>query len=276
MNHTYFLTLSWEGLDKLSKLKDSLLPCLNENSSWVIKDNGSKDDTVKVAETWGPKVKVFAYPDNNQNFSQGMNYLFHQINPKDNDNIVLLNNDVTVKDSHSFKNMISLLDKDSSIGVVGARILYPNTEKIQHAGVVFFEKRNGPHHWMSKESSNNSAMKNREFQAVTAAVCALKASSFKMICTTNKSNLCGMDEKFHWAFDDIDMCLSLKYKHNKKIVYCGNTGFYHEESATLKINPANKLFMSHNIGLLRSKWQHHYKFDSMDYRDKNHNLYKRK
>jgi GT2 family glycosyltransferase len=270
----YLFTLTWNGLDKLTKLKDSLLPGLEGlDYTWLIKDNASKDETVAQASTWGDKVKVIPYKDNLQNFSQGMNFLFSQASPQDNDLVLLLNNDVIFNDTKSIKNMISLLEKDNKVGAVGARLLYTDTDQLQHAGVVFNPKFGGPMHFRAKEKSDTNAEKNREFQVVTGAVLLTKAEYFKNSCITNASGTKGMDEKFHWAFDDVDLCLSIKYNMKKKIVYCGKTNIFHEESASLKKNPTNHLFMNHNLNHLKNKWKDKYIMDSIQYKDPKYNLY---
>ena len=254
MNHLYILTLTWNACDKLTKLKESLIPSLDGiDYTWLIKDNASVDDTVKVANTWGDKVKVIPYKNNLQNFSQGMNYLFQEASPQDNDYVLLLNNDVVINDIKSIKHMLSLINNDNNIGAVGARLLYPNTNKLQHAGVVFNDAKN-PMHFRAKEESDANAEKNRLFQVVTGAVLLTKAEYFKNSCTTNVSGIKGMDEKYHWGFDDVDLSLSINYNMNKKIVYCGRTKISHEESASLKKNPANLLFLKHNLGHLKERW----------------------
>jgi GT2 family glycosyltransferase len=70
-----------------------------------------------------------------------------------------------------------------------------------------------------------------------------------------------MDEGFFWSFEDIDACLAVKYGMNKKIMYCGKTNVFHEESATLKKNPMHKLMMGTNAKLFRTKWSGIYKHD---------------
>ena len=258
----YLLTLTWNACDKLTLLKESLLPALQGiDYTWLIKDNASKDDTVAVASTWGDNVKVVPYKNNSQNFSAGVNYLFQAASPQDNDMIMLLNNDVVINDQLSIKNMLSTFKQDPNIGAVGARLLYSGTDQLQHAGVVFDKTYRTPHHFRTKEKTDAQALKNRYFQAVTGAVLLTKADYFKNIFQQNKSGIHGMDENYHWAFDDVDLCLSMKYNMDKKIVYCGKTDIFHEESASLKKNPANKLFLTHNLDYFFNKWRNRYSLD---------------
>lgn len=263
----HILTLTWNNANKLLALRNSLYnACNNIDFVWHIKDNASSDNTVSQVESWSDKnIKLHKYKNNLQNFSEGMNYLFNNASPTDNDYVLLLNDDVVFNDSTSLKTMISLMEKDSSIGVVGARLRYLNTDKLQHAGVVFHDRLRTPMHFRLGEKSDFNAEQNREFQVVTGAVMLTKSEYYKNICTTNKSGNKGMCESFVWAFDDVDACLSIKYNLNKKIVYCGKTNIFHEESASLKKNPVNKMFLPQNIKLLKEKWMSRYKLDLQDY-----------
>jgi GT2 family glycosyltransferase len=272
----HILTLTWNGQDKITKLHDTLIPALEGiDYQWWIKDNASKDETVAVANTWGNKVHCIAYKDNRQNFSEGCNFLFNEAKPDDNDLIMLLNNDIIFNDTTSIKTMLDLIQKDKEIGMVGAHLCYTNTVKLQHAGVVFNPTYKTPMHFRAGQDSDNDAQRNREFQVVTGAVCVTRADLFRNANTNNKSGICGMDEKYHWAFDDVDLCLSIKYNLGKKIVYCGSTDIFHEESGSLKKNPVNKLFLTPNLQYMFGKWKGRYVIDQDIYtKDSRHNLYR--
>lgn len=271
----HILTLTWNGSDKLASLQTSLISNLNGiDYTWLIKDNNSKDDTLQRVASWENKnVNCISYKNNLQNFSAGMNFLFNAAAPKDDDLVLLLNNDVVFQDTTSIHNMINIIKNDTTVGVVGARLLYTGTNKLQHAGVVFDNQHKLPCHFRSNEVSSKEDQKNRLFQVVTGAVLLTKAEYFKNVFV-NKSGNKGMDENYHWAFDDVDLCLSIKYNLNKKIVYCGKTNIFHEESASLKKNPTNHLFMKHNSSYLRNKWQSTYQLDKDIYtKDCKYNLY---
>lgn len=277
MSKLHIFTLNWNGEDKLKRLAPTLINSLDGiDYCWSIKDNASSDRSVNYLKSLNNKnINIFEYENNRQNFSEGMNYLFNATSTNDEDLILLLNNDVCFNDTTSISNMISLLKKDKNIGVVGARLLYTDTNKIQHAGVIFSKKVSMPTHFRAKQLSDNNDLENRIFQCVTGAVLLTKASYFKEACKDNKSGICGMDERFHWAFDDVDFCLSIRYNLNKKIVYCGKTNIFHDESASLKKNPSNLLFMNHNANLLKTKWSKRWVLDSDLYlNDPKYNIYK--
>jgi GT2 family glycosyltransferase len=171
---------------------------------------------------------------------------------------------------------MEIINKDNTVGAVGCRLLYTGTNQLQHAGVTFTKQYGMPMHFRSKEKTDSQAEKDRLFQVVTGAILLTKGEYFRSAWDKNQSGIKGMDEKYHWAFDDVDLCLSIHYNMNKKIVYCGKTNIFHEESASLKKLPTNRLFMGHNSNYLINKWQQRYILDHNDYvKDANHNLYKR-
>lgn len=273
----HILTLTWNAAPKLVKLKESLIPALEGiDYTWHIKDNASKDDTVAQAKTWGDKVNVIAYKDNKQNFSEGMNFLYNVATPTDSDYVLLLNNDVVFQDTTSIQAMINMMANDPNVGAVGARLLFNDTDKLQHAGVVFDPTYKTPMHFRAGETSDEAALKDREFQVVTGAVLLTRGDIYKNVFEQNKSGIKGMDENYHWAFDDVDLCLSIGKNMKKKIVYCGSTNIFHEESASLKKNPVNKLFLNHNLQYLFKKWQGKYDIDKDIYtKDSRHKLYRK-
>jgi len=272
----HILTLTWNAADKISKLHESLMPALEGiDFKWWIKDNASNDDTIARANTWGDNVKCIAYKDNRQNFSEGCNFLFNEAKPADNDYVMLLNNDVIINDKDSIKKMLSIIKNDKNVGAVGARLLYTNTDQLQHCGVVFNPTYKTPMHFRAGQKTDADAERNREFQVVTGAVLITKAEYFRQANPSNKSGIAGMDENYHWAFDDVDLCLSIKYNMNKKIVYCGETNIFHEESASLKKNKVNKLFLTHNLQYMFKKWTGRYVIDQDVYtKDSRLNLYR--
>lgn len=255
MDKIIIITLNWNGKDKISKLKQSLLPALsNLEYEWFIKDNGSIDGSVEEIRNWNDiKVNLIPYPNNNQNYSQGMNFLFKEASPKDNNIIITLNNDIIINDPKSIKNMLRILQEDKEVGLVGAKLNYTNTNKIQHCGVLFHKSNGLPYHYRAGVEEKERDRMNRCFPAVTGAVSALRADTFAN-CFDNKSGLKGFNEKYFFAFEDIDFNLRINHHLKKKIVNCGETNIFHEESASLKKNPVHKLFFNQNCKLFIEAW----------------------
>jgi GT2 family glycosyltransferase len=233
------MTLNWNGKNLLERLYKTLIPAVEMfNYNWILKDNGSKDGSVEFLssiEKENDRVEVFYCGHNTHSFSAGMNILFERANPEDDDVIMLLNNDIWFGDTTSVVEMHKLLTGD--VGVVGARILYSDGKRLQHAGVCFSKKYGYfPYHYRHQELDDEDSRKTREFQAVTGALMLIRAGDYRKACTTNKSGRVGMTESLFWSFEDIDLALSVRYNLHKKVVYCGSTNVFHEESAILKMN----------------------------------------
>jgi GT2 family glycosyltransferase len=257
----HILTLHWNAKEKIERLYKSLIPSLDGiDFKWWIKDNNSTDGSVeylKLIEC--ENIEAYYCTHNRDSFSVGMNILFERANINDDDFVLLLNNDLWFGDDKSIHNMISLF-KDN-VGIVGSRILYPNSNNLQHGGVYFSKKYNClPYHYRHNMPSTNFDEKSREVESVTGALLLTKAEYYRKICD-NKGNRNGLDEKFFWAFEDIDANLSIKYNLGKKIIYCGENVVYHEESASLKKNPVNKMMMPQNVSRFKEKWWGKYKIE---------------
>ncbi len=253
----HILTLTWNGSFLLQRLAPGLfhnLKYLNIEAQWYVRSNGCKDDSISYLESLGDKVSILKKDHNRDNFSQGVNSLAQmaKVNAGDDDLFLLLNNDIIFKDSNSLNNIISLYNKYNP-GIVGAKLNYINSNKLQHAGVIFSSKYgNMPWHYRANEEQDIEACQNREFQAVTGA------------CLLTPCNLffkAGMlDEKFNWAFEDIAYNLKIG-NLNKKIIYCGNVHIEHGESVSLKKNPVNKLMLQPNVKHFKENYSSLYKLD---------------
>lgn len=258
----HVLTLTWNGLDKIKSLAANLLP--NDNITWHIRDNGSKDGSkeflIALSKQYSNIIPHFI-ANNLSTFAEGMNYLYKSLDNDQND-ICLLNNDVIIssKALSGLQNKMNMAKAD----IAGMRLLYPNSNRIQHGGVIFSKKYNEmPFHYRVNEEDDVNSKKSRYFQAVTAAVMCIKSNAF--------SRVNGFDIGFRWAFDDVDLCLRIG--QDGKIIYYGEDFAYHEESASLKKNPLNKLFLGNNFKYFRDKWAGKYDLDLEKYEaDPNYNL----
>lgn len=261
----HVVTLTWDGQEKIERLIPGLRDSMDYleqqkgiKSKWHVRDNGSKDDTVRIIRERMPGARIFEAGHNRHSFSQGVNSIADKV--AEDDFLLLLNNDIQFIGEKNLFRMFDLMEKTKS-GAVGARLLYTGTDKLQHAGVIFAKRYNGlPFHYRPGEKTDEQAEKNRFFQAVTAACCLVRGSAWVRVK--------GLDEGYKWAFEDIDLCL--KIGQQDKIAYCGKTKIFHDESATLKRNPVNQMFLSKNVQLFRKKWANKYKLDLETY-EKNPN-----
>jgi len=265
----HILTLTWNGIFLLQRLAPGLFNNLkhcNIDYQWYVRSNGCKDETLNYLESLGGNVSILKKDHNRDNFSQGVNSLANmaKTNSSDNDLFLLLNNDIFFKNSYSLKNMIDVYLKYNP-GIVGAKLNYMNSNKLQHGGVIFSSKYgNMPWHYRAGEEEDEQSRQNRYFQAVTGALLLTSCDTFFKV---------GMlDEKLHWAFEDIAFNLKVG-QLNKKIIYCGNVDIDHGESVSLKKNPVNKLMMEPNVKHFKNTYSKLYKIDHEEYlKNKEYNL----
>lgn len=135
--------------------------------------------------------------------------------------VVFANNDLEMK-SHGWDDVVARSLNDKRIGVVGARLVYPDNT-IQHAGVLFGIGGSTEHEGRglgASESHSRTRMR-RSVSAVTGAFLACRRND----CT-------GFDESLPIAFNDIDFCLSLRSR-GMHIVYEPEILAIHYESKSL-------------------------------------------
>lgn len=273
----HILTLNWQGREKIEKLRDSLIPALQGlDYTWHIRDNGSTDGSIETIRGWGdPRCHLISFPHNRENYAQGMNSLFQASGASGDDVIMTLNNDIVINNTTSISNMFTLLNSDSEIGLVGAKLNYTETKKIQHCGVLFSRTNRLPYHYRAGMSESSRDTANRYYPAVTGAVAMLRADTF-VNCAENKSGRRGFDENFHFAFEDIDMSMCIAHHLKKRNVYCGQTDIYHEEGASLKKNPVHKMFFHQNCNIFLERWAPQIELGlEAKYVDNTYELYKR-
>ncbi|MCM8808169.1 MAG: glycosyltransferase family 2 protein, partial [Candidatus Omnitrophica bacterium] len=199
-------------------------------------------------------IKFFE-SDKNLNFSKANNFLSKYAKG---DYLLLINDDVIlVNKVNTIKEMLDCFKRYENVGVVGARLIYPN-DKIQHAGVGFTE--NKPQHlWWGFNDLHPSVMKEREFQAVTFALAMIKKDVWEKLGGLLEPE----KDDFEYYYEDIDFCLRAR-ELGYKIFYCPNAVAIHYGSLTAKkvvnINEALK-----NLPNFMSKWKDKIKVDYYDF-----------
>lgn len=141
------------------------------------------------------------------------------------DLILFLNNDIESIDNSWLSEMVSEILPEN-VGVVGARLLYPDN-KVQHAGVgVGGNYGVAGHAYMNFEKDDpgdyGRAMLIQNYPAVTGACMLVKKDLFSRVEGFDDVNL-------KVAFNDVDLCLEIGAL-NKEIVWTPYALLYHYES----------------------------------------------
>lgn len=135
--------------------------------------------------------------------------------------LVFLNNDTVVQPGW-LEGLTRCLEKDERIGIVGAKLLYPDNT-IQHAGVTFDDHKRVGHIYRYFHHSHPAVNKEREFQVVTAACMMIRKTLFLAVG--------GFDEHYQNGFEDVDLCLQIRHL-GYKVYYTPQCVVYHLESKT--------------------------------------------
>lgn len=200
---------------------------------FIIVDNGSNDENRKRIED-----KVFEMNNTDkrqQDGFQNCQYIYHA-SPFNFSKMCNLGADMASGDYFLFLNddmeilqpdwLQRLLDKAelSYVGAVGAKLLYPETDVIQHAGIT--NLRVGPAHKLqfAHDSQNHYYGKNRGVHDVLGVTGACLLVSKAIFCQVD-----GFDENLAVAFNDVDLCYKI-YEAGYYNVVRNDVILYHHES----------------------------------------------
>jgi GT2 family glycosyltransferase/SAM-dependent methyltransferase len=169
--------------------------------------------------------------------------------------VLLLNDDVEVKDADWLREMVSV-GIQPGVGIVGARLLYPN-ETVQHGGVILVggvaghaHKHLPAHHW----GYMMRARVRQTLSAVTAACLLVPKAVYQEVG--------GMDEQLAVAFNDVAFCLAVG-DAGYRIVWTPYAELYHHESSTrgYEDNPEKVERFNREAQYMLARWGERLKAD---------------
>ncbi|WP_281641341.1 glycosyltransferase [Acetobacter orientalis] len=137
--------------------------------------------------------------------------------------LLFLNDDTEMISSDSIQRMAGYAQL-AHVGAVGAKLLYPDSRKIQHSGVL--NLADGPNHAFLLTDTYNPGYFARniieyDWIAVTGACLMIERTKFDAIG--------GFDETFPVAYNDVDLCFRL-VENGLYNVVCPSVEFFHYES----------------------------------------------
>lgn len=193
------------------------------NWEWIIGDSASVDKTVEYIRGLNDsRIILLERGTTEGSFATINNDL---VDLSNGDLLCFLNDDVEPQPFWLYR-MASKLYSNAQIGIVGAKLLYPD-HTIQHAGIVFSSA--GPD--SLKESSlklfpSGFADYDRYYQAVIGACLLIRRKDFEDVER--------FDPAYYFSQDDIDLCLKVKFQLNKKVLYAANAILIHHHNVSLK------------------------------------------
>lgn len=210
----------------LSKCIHSLREQTNyQNIEIIVIDNGSNDKNknriLQIREQLKEEYSFrYLYQPMAFNFSAMCNIGARQAQGK---YLLFLNDDMEIVRGDWLCLMLAKAAK-SYVGAVGAKLLYPDSDKIQHVGITNIHL--GPAHKLQFSSDKEEYYHgfNRHavnVSGVTGACLLVRKEVFE--------EAGGFEEKLQVAFNDVEFCFHL-LKKGYQNVCCNQTFLYHHES----------------------------------------------
>ena len=201
----------------------------------VVVDNGSTDWTMYLLHAMEGDIDVVSN-DANLGFAEACN---QGAESQSSDYILFLNND-TVPRQNWLEAMVELADSDPTVGIVGAKLLYPGTGKIQHAGLIM--KGDTPEHiFRGADQNDPRVLVERDLDMVTGACLLVRTEIF--------AELGGFDTDFVNGVEDVDFCLRAR-ERGWRVVYCPDAVLEHHEGSS----EGRFDHVSENLRRFRQKW----------------------
>ncbi len=200
------------------------------NYEIILVDNGSSEKIKEKYEKLSVKYNCkYLYKKMKFNFSYMCNLGAKMAKGK---YLLFLNDDIEVQGKKWLERMLGHASVPY-IGAVGVKLLYPNTNFIQHDGVLNL-KSSPQHSLIGKDDRNNYYFYRNKleynFLAVTGACLMIKAEKFWEVQ--------GFDEKLYIAYNDVDLCFRLAKKYFN--VVRNDVVLYHHESVSRGMDQIDK------------------------------------
>lgn len=176
-----------------SRCLEALARTVGEDVEVIVVDNGSSDETARLLESAPLPVRVLRN-EANEGFARACN---QGARAATGDVVVFLNND-TEPEAGWLGPLRTALD-DQTIGIVGARLLYPATRRIQHAGLALTPDGVPDHLWRCADADDPRVTEPQDVAMVTGACLAIRNELFQ--------RLGGFDEGYQNGVEDVDLCL---------------------------------------------------------------------
>lgn len=249
-----------DNADSLKICIDSIMESSYEDYEVIVVENNSTEDEtfeyyMGIQEQYPQKIRVVEWQGNGFNYSAlnnfGRKYATGEY-------LVLLNNDIQIVTKNWIEEMLSNCSHNN-VGVVGARLLYPDNT-IQHAGIVV-----GIGGRIRGVASNmlvgvdktdckwEKSLIDASFSAVTAACMMVKTSVYDSVG--------GFTEKLAVAFNDVDFCLKAR-ELGIGVMYDAQVLAYHYESKSRgkEDTPEKRARFQKEIEYMRTVWKKYYQY----------------
>lgn len=244
------VVLNHNGLQYLGGCLQSIYKNTEHPFNLILVDNASTDrsrDWLYEFAADKDNITLHFNADPDTSFSKGNNDGLKLAKGK---YILLLNNDTLITRKGWLKTLVAELEADKSVGLVGAKLLYPN-DLIQHAGCSFgfreFDKRMVPFHLGRYCHKDTPEYNVKRFVPMVTFACVLIRRELLKV---------GLDESYKLGgFEDTDFCCKIR-RQGYNILYTPEVELYHYEGATCLARPKQQWMkqLAQNWQTFSNRW----------------------
>lgn len=225
------------------------------NYEIIVVDNGSECVNKEIIASYlREKNAKYIYDKYDFNFSKMCNIGRYN---SSGDYLLFLNDDVEIIQCDWLERMLGQAQRDY-VGAVGAKLLYPETTIIQHAGISNIEE--GPSHnfiGMDDRVQQYFAWNRLDYDCIAVTAACLMVSAIKF------DKIGGFEEKLPVAYNDVSLCFSL-YEEGYYNVIRNDVVAYHHESLSRgsdALSEQKKLRLEKEAKRLYKRFYYLYKTD---------------
>jgi len=213
--------LNWNGLHIINECLDSLMNISYINSTIIVIDNGSEDDSVSFISKRYPKVIIIEL-ENNLGYAKGNNKGFDSI--KKADYSIFINND-TIVDPAFVEPLVNTLESDEKIMQVSPKILYHHQkDTIWYAGGRVNLSIGYIRHKDIRKKDSPKLLRPLETDYATGCCICMRSNDFNEIGR--------FDNSFPMYCEDVDLSLRFK-KIGGKVYYVPESKIWHKVSSSI-------------------------------------------
>jgi len=217
----------------------------------VLVDHDSTDEeSLAYFDSLQDRCTVLRY-SGSFNFSTINNWAVSNIGA-DFSHYLFCNNDIEAIEEGWLNRMLELGQRPN-VGVVGAKLLYPDRLLCQHGGVGIGLYGAAEHYGkfmkvvapdgVLEQGYMGALIANREMSSVTAACMLVRSDTFKAVN--------GYDEDLAVGFGDVDLCLRIR-KIDSLVIFCAHAVLIHHESLSRGKSDTDP--HPEDSALFRSRW----------------------